>query len=155
VREALFSILGPLDGARVLDLYAGSGALGIEAISRGAEHATFVECERSALACIRENIEALALAAQTSVLPVRVESASSKLLAGETRFDLVFCDPPWKDGARAALALGTLGPVLPATARVLLEHPARQRPAVEGFTLTDERSWGDTGLSIFDRASLV
>src|SRR3954467_6793389 len=79
VREALFSILGDVSGLRVLDLYAGSGALGIEALSRGASAAVFVEFARPALASLRENLTKLGLDDVATTLPVRVESAAAKL----------------------------------------------------------------------------
>ena len=77
VREALFSILGDLSDARVLDLYAGSGALGIEALSRGAKSVVLVEHDRAAIACIRENLAAIGASNQARVLPVRVSVALS------------------------------------------------------------------------------
>ena len=85
VREALFSMLGDVSGARVLDLYAGSGALGIEALSRGAKSALFVERDRQALAALRRNLEAVGADAD-----VRREDARSFLARAEGKFDLVF-----------------------------------------------------------------
>jgi 16S rRNA (guanine966-N2)-methyltransferase len=154
VRQALFDVLGPLDGARVLDLYAGTGALGIEALSRGAAHAVFVEADRAALACMRRNLTALAVdAAAATVLPVPVERAA-RPLRELAPFDLVLCDPPWPElevALRASLRL--LGSELygPA-ARVVIEHPSA--PSVEilapaGFEKTDERRWGDTAVTVF------
>jgi 16S rRNA (guanine966-N2)-methyltransferase len=107
VREALFSILngrGALEGARVVDLYAGTGALGIEALSRGAVHATFVESARPALASLRQNLEALGIADRSEVVTARVERWTRP--AGAPPFDLVLADPPWADivAARDAIA---------------------------------------------------
>ncbi len=79
VKEALFSILGDVSGLKVLDLYAGSGALGIEALSRGASSAVFVEFARPALACLRENLAKLGLGAESQTLPVQVEAATKHL----------------------------------------------------------------------------
>jgi 16S rRNA (guanine966-N2)-methyltransferase len=149
VRESLFGILGPLDGARVLDLYAGSGALAIEALSRGAAFAVLVERDRRALAAIRDNLAALSLENETRVLPLPVERAFS-VLSTEKPFDLVLCDPPWAMGESALPVLAKLaisGRLRP-DARVVLEHPSRDRPlAPEGLVRFDQRSFGDTGLS--------
>src|SRR5262249_11647223 len=96
VREALFNVLADVSGAKVLDLYAGSGALAIEALSRGAELAVLVEHDRAALACIRDNVAALGLAARTEVVPLRLPRGLTRALA-RGPFDLVLCDPPWAD----------------------------------------------------------
>jgi 16S rRNA (guanine966-N2)-methyltransferase len=102
-RESLFSMLasrlGKFDGLRVADLYAGSGALGLEALSRGAAHATFVETERAALKAIDANVAALGAAARISM---RAMSASA--LPATDPFDLVFADPPYEPGAGSAVA---------------------------------------------------
>lgn len=154
VREAVFSILGDLSGARVLDLYAGSGALGIEALSRGAASVVLVEHDRAALACIRENLGAVGASNVARVLPVRV-SAARKALGAEP-FDLVLCDPPW-DALEAALDVLsdlTRSSSLGASARVVLEHSARdQDPEVVGLVAVDRRRWGDTAVSFFEMAA--
>ena len=93
VREALFSALGAVTGARVLDLFAGTGALGVEAISRGAARAVFVESARPALAALRENLGALGLAESARVVPQLAERALGAVIA-EGPFDLIFADPP-------------------------------------------------------------
>jgi 16S rRNA (guanine966-N2)-methyltransferase len=150
VREALFSILGDLGGARVLDLYAGSGALGIEALSRGAEGAVFVEHDRAALACIRENLTELDAMAQAHVIAssaTRVVGALDAL-----GFDLVLCDPPWAELESAVGLLAELASSgrLRAAARVVLEHSARDaEPDVSGLVAYDRRRWGDTAASLF------
>lgn len=149
VKEALFSILGDVTGLRVLDLYAGSGALGIEALSRGAAFALFVEAGRPAVISLRENLSKLDLGAVSKLLPLRAEAAP---LAAAGPFDLVLCDPPWRD-AQAALDLldqlarqGVFAP----DARVVLEHAAKDTlaapPALE---VRDERRWGDTAITFF------
>jgi 16S rRNA (guanine966-N2)-methyltransferase len=153
VREALFSILaarGALADAKVLDLYAGTGALGIEALSRGAAHATFVEHERSALACLRTNVESLGETRRATILPLRAERAAGRL-AGP--FDLVLGDPPWADVSQAVDVLATLvsrSLVAPA-AIVVLEHSSREdAPVVAGLTLCEPRTYGDTALAIYE-----
>jgi 16S rRNA (guanine966-N2)-methyltransferase len=158
VKEALFSILGDVRGARVLDLYAGSGALGIEALSRGAASVVFVEVERPALACLRENLTRLGLQGQAQVLPLRVEAVRAKLVA-RGPFDLVLCDPPWRDVQRARAELEALvvaGAVAPG-ARVALEHSAKSPPSPPNadtrqkgaLCAIDQRHWGDTGVTFF------
>ena len=150
VREALFSILGDIEGARVLDLYAGSGALALEALSRGAASVVLVEHDRAALACIRENIEALAVSERARVLPLRARSALGAL--GSEVFDLVLCDPPWDVLADACAVLTELASRsrLAEEARIVLEHSARDaEPEVLGLAAYDRRRWGDTAVSLF------
>ncbi len=129
VREALFSILADVSGHKVLDLYAGSGALGIEALSRGAASAVFVESSRPALQCLRENLGKLGLAGVSTVLGRRAEGCESEL-GRHGPFDLVLCDPPWRDVEAAATLLSELcrrGLFAPG-GRVVLEHAAKQPP---------------------------
>jgi 16S rRNA (guanine966-N2)-methyltransferase len=144
VREALFSILGPLDGERVLDLYAGSGALGLEALSRGAGSVTFVERAAPALRSLRANIEALG--AQATVIADDVAHFLRGAREQGAEYDLVFLDPPY----RAASALGrelTLRPVCAPGARVVAESD-RRAPLELDLPLTDERRYGDTLIRI-------
>jgi 16S rRNA (guanine966-N2)-methyltransferase len=97
VRESLFNILAPrVAGALVLDLYAGTGALAFEALSRGAEHAAVVEPDPRALGVLRANVTALGLEERTTIYPVRAEQAVKRL--GEHAFHLIFLDPPWDRG---------------------------------------------------------
>lgn len=104
VRESLFAILGPrLVGARVLDLFAGSGALGIEALSRGAARATFVERNARHARQIRENLARLGLADRAAVVVAEAADALRRRL-GPERFDVVLCDPPYRDAQLGALA---------------------------------------------------
>jgi 16S rRNA (guanine966-N2)-methyltransferase len=155
VRGALFNILGDLTGARVLDLYAGSGALALEAISRGAARAVLVEHDRAALECIRENVEALGVGSRAllvaGTLPRALSNATS---AGP--FELVLCDPPWADLGVACNVLkrAVSAGCLAEHARVVLEHSARdENPEVPGLLATDRRAWGDTAISLFQRPS--
>ena len=95
VRESLFNILrADVPGARVLDLFAGSGALGLEALSRGAEHAVFVDSARAAVACVRRNVETLRMDGRCQVLACDWRAAAQRLAGGG--FDLVFIDPPYR-----------------------------------------------------------
>ena len=142
VREALFSILGPLDDERVLDLYAGSGALGIEAVSRGAASAVFVERDARALAALRRNLEGLGLRADVRRADV-LAALSDASRRGET-YSLVLLDPPYRLAADLGVPLSeALGPVLAPGARVVTESD-RRHPLDLDLPLTDERRYGDT-----------
>ena len=143
VREALFSMLGDVSGARVLDLYAGSGALGIEALSRGAESAVFVERDRAALAALARNLEATGAPGE-----VRRQDVARFLARQEGTVDLVFCDPPY-DGAPAIAATlaAALPEILDEDARIVTESDKRN-PLVLPLPLVVERSYGDTRIAI-------
>jgi 16S rRNA (guanine966-N2)-methyltransferase len=150
VREALFSALGPIDGARVLDLFAGSGALALEAVSRGAAHAVLVEKDARAAAVIARNLEALEIDAGRAALRRRdaLRALRDAREAGES-YDLVFLDPPY----RLATGLGpeladSLAPVLAPGARVIGESDRRMPLDLPGLSTTFERRYGDTLLRI-------
>jgi 16S rRNA (guanine966-N2)-methyltransferase len=143
VREALFSMLGDVAGARVLDLYAGSGALGIEALSRGAASAVFVERDQRALAPLRRNLDAVGADAE-----VRRQDVLRFLASPEGTFDLVFCDPPYDDAPRVAALLSEgLPAMLEPNARIVTESDKRN-PLVLSLPLVVERAYGDTRIAI-------
>jgi 16S rRNA (guanine966-N2)-methyltransferase len=151
VREAVFSILGSVDGARVLDLYCGSGALAIEALSRGASAATLVDNSSAAIGAVRRNLEALGLEAevrQQGVLPfLRNARAAGR------HYDLVFLDPPYRhpSGLGTELAAALL-PVLAPVARVVCESD-RRAPLQLMLGQPGEpqaRVYGDTLIQIFN-----
>lgn len=149
VKETLFAILGDrVPDARVLDLYAGSGAVGIEALSRGASHVTFVERDREALTALRANLEYTGLGAFARVEPVDVERFLASATTGY--WDLVVLDPPY--GQRAIVApLQSLWPHLGAGATVVLKHHWRSEvPTVEGLATTRERRFGETMLTFME-----
>jgi 16S rRNA (guanine966-N2)-methyltransferase len=146
VREALFSMLGDVTGARVLDLYAGSGALGIEAISRGAASAVFVERDPQAVAVIERNLAALGVEADV----VR-QDVLRFLARADGPFELVFCDPPYDSASRLAGPLAERLPALtPDHARIVTESDKRH-PLELPFPLLTERSYGDTRIAIHGR----
>jgi 16S rRNA (guanine966-N2)-methyltransferase len=160
VREALFAILGSertLDGAKVLDLYAGTGALGLEALSRGARSATLVESSRAALGAIRANVEALRLDVNVRVVASAVER-SGAALAADSPFDIVFADPPYAlvaSGA-AAEALGGLigkGALAPGGILVLEHGKGDVSPTIRGVSLSQVRRYGDTVLAFYASAT--
>jgi 16S rRNA (guanine966-N2)-methyltransferase len=146
VREALFSILGSVEGLDVLDLYAGSGALGIEALSRGAESATFVESARPALAAIRANLDAAGEEAEV----VASDAIGWLRAAGgrERTFDLVFCDPPYDSAARNVQPLSELLPRVTAPQALIVIESSKRNPLVLDLPLADERTYGDTKIAI-------
>ena len=146
VREALFSILGPLDGERVLDLFAGSGALAIEALSRGAGSALLCDDARPAVQAIRENLEALSLDAE--VVRDDARRVLRDAIARGDAYDLVFLDPPYRQAERWAAHLSELLPaVLAPGARVVSESDRRAPLGLE-LPLVDERRYGDTVIQI-------
>jgi 16S rRNA (guanine966-N2)-methyltransferase len=146
-------MLGDLSGSRVADLYAGSGALGIEALSRGAARVVFVDSSSAAVACIRHNLERLGVADHATVIQTRVERSRAALVRSGP-FDLVLSDPPWRELERAATTLVRLlrAELLCAGSLVVVEHPAREpleRLPSSELGLLQRRTWGDTGASIF------
>lgn len=149
VREALFSMLGDLEGSVALDLFAGTGALGIEALSRGAERVVFVERDRAAIQALRANLSSLELAAPEA--EVRVGDALASLRtargAGET-YDLVFVDPPYGQTREIGAELSVLLPALLASdARVVVESD-RRTPAELPMEVVQHRRYGDTTITI-------
>jgi 16S rRNA (guanine966-N2)-methyltransferase len=162
VREALFGILesaGLVRGARVLDLYAGTGALALEALSRGAERAVLVESSREALAAARDNVASLDLGDRARVLAADVRDAVRRL-EGEAPFDVVFADPPWAlvDAGDAVRVLAQLSrsPLLAGDGLVVLEHSSRGAPpAIEGLATQQTRRYGDASLTFYKPAILA
>lgn len=148
VRESLFSMLTHLevlDGAAVLDLFAGTGALGFEALSRGAEHVTFVENGRAGQGLIRRNIAALDVDAQTRLIGTDATRLPPRDAAS---FDLVFLDPPYGQGLGArALGAAAQGGWLAADALIVWEESAPMPPP-DGFDLQDRRKYGDTHVTL-------
>jgi 16S rRNA (guanine966-N2)-methyltransferase len=175
VREALFSMIssnGMFAGAHfdkettpdadedqqsplVLDLYAGSGALGLEALSRGAREVVFVESARPAITAIRENVRALGVDEQVTLLSTSADRALSQLLKdGEQRFDLILVDPPYADVDTTAfteIILTRAARLLAASGIFVLEHSSKsEEPAPPtGLVVDRRRQYGDTTLSLF------
>ena len=148
VREALFAMLGELDGANVLDLFAGSGALGIEALSRGAGHVVFVERDPVALGVMRENLAALGIGAAASVRRADALAALQSARERQEKYDLVFIDPPYKQAHALTPELSAaLPPLLEHAARVVVESD-RRSPLELPFELQRSRTYGDTLITI-------
>jgi 16S rRNA (guanine966-N2)-methyltransferase len=146
VREALFSMLGDVTGARVLDLYAGSGALGIEALSRGAASAVFVERDARAAAAIQANLDAVGAEAEVS----RGDALAFVRRDGRS-YDLVFCDPPYDSGPRIAAQLAERLPALLSTDARIVTESDKRHPLELPFPLLRERTYGDTRIAIHGR----
>ena len=152
VREAIFGILahqhGPIDDQQVLDLFAGSGALGIEALSRGAAHATFVDFGKLPLQVIRGNLRDLGLDERATVLGGDAVAAAAR--PGPV-WDVVFVDPPYAsdlaERAVTAIPAGNLSP----NATIVIEHDRRHAPpgSFGSLVRTDERRYGDTLVSFY------
>lgn len=151
VKESLFSTLGPgIRDKRVLDLFAGSGGLGIEALSRGASHATFVEADPAAAAMIKANLTSAGLGDRAEVLRQRAESfAEGSRFGGREAYDVVFADPPYETGipSRVLEALDSTGRLAPG-AMVVLEVSSRLADLnlPIGYRLLDTRRYGDSKL---------
>ncbi len=150
VREALFSMLGPLHGERVLDLFAGSGALGIEALSRGAGAAVFVEKDRRALTALRANLDTLGLRGEDAeVRPMDVRASVKNALARGEAYDLIFADPPYRHAAEMGDDVGDgLAALLAPGGRIVFESDRRSAPEL-GLPLSHERRYGDTLIRIY------
>ena len=157
VREAIFAIIGDVTGAAVLDLFAGSGALGLEALSRGAAHATFVDAGKPALTALRGNLAALGVGADraTVVTGDAVAAAARVRPAGATAWRLVLVDPPYASDL-AQRAVGALPAAhLADDAVVVIEHDHRHAPpdTIGSLLRTDQRRYGDTHVSFYRRTS--
>lgn len=149
VREALFAVLGTsVGGARLLDLFAGSGALGIEALSRGAASAVFVDRAPAAIKAIRANLDTLGIDADVRrMLALAALRAAAKR---EEAYDLLFLDPPYRHSAELGRELSeALGAVLATGARIVSESD-RRKPLALAFPICDERRYGDTVIRIHD-----
>lgn len=158
VRESLFNILEhgidefDIEGARVLDLFAGTGALGLEALSRGAKNCLFIDNSAAARGIIRSNIEALALTGVTSVWR---RDASALGPAGNMEpFDLVFCDPPYGKGLgeRALAAAREQGWIRDGGVAVLEERAGVELETPDGYEALDRRVYGDTQIVILRKS---
>lgn len=154
VRESLFNILAhgvpdcELEGARIIDLFAGTGALGIEAVSRGASFCLFVETGAEARALIRRNVEAFGLTGVTKIF--RRDATDLGPAAQMGRFGLAFLDPPYGQGLgeKALASLSQGGWLLPGAVVVLEERDGTAVTLPTGFTEIDRRTYGDTMLVI-------
>ena len=145
VREAMFNILsGKIAQAKVLDLFAGSGALGLEALSRGADHCTFVDNDRKAMDVVCKNITALGMQKHTTCLNMDWRMAM-KRLSGE-QFDLIFIDPPYAKGLYGPV-LQEIGTLLARDGLIVVESDVAEEPTYTPFDCVDKRKYGRTMLA--------
>jgi 16S rRNA (guanine966-N2)-methyltransferase len=145
VRETAFNLIGPVDGAAVLDVFAGSGALGLEALSRGADRATFVESDRDACRTINANLDKLKLNAT-----VLCQDVLRALAAERGTYDLVLADPPYDYAG-----LDRLGPqlrrMLAPDGLLVYQSAARTEPEIDGLRIRTSRKYGSSRLTLFER----
>jgi len=152
VRENLFNILQRKTwDAKVLDLFSGTGALSLEALSRGAAEAVLVDIDRAANACQKLNTQKLGFDSQARILLMDWQQAVRQLAAAGEKFDLIFLDPPYAMHDMTDV-MEALIPLLAEEATVIVEHEARVMPATaDGYEMYDSRKYGYVGVSFFRR----
>ncbi len=161
VKQTLFAVLEPdLPGSRFLDLFAGSGAGGIEALSRGAAHVTFVEQDAGAARVIVANLARTHLGGPQRVRVVREDALAwlrHRAREGDAAWDLVLLDPPYSEPAALAAALAAVGPLVAPLGRVVAKHFWREAPPARVGLLASERErrFGDTVLTFYRRTEAV
>jgi 16S rRNA (guanine966-N2)-methyltransferase len=146
VRETAFNLIGPVDDATVIDVFAGSGALGLEALSRGARRAVFVDSDREACRAINANLDKLHLDGTAIVL---CQDAVRALGADRAAYDLVLCDPPYDYDRHDALA-PHLRRILAPEGLLVYQTEARMEPAIEGLQIRTSRKYGSARLTLFE-----
>ena len=150
VREAAFTLIGPVDGAAVLDLFAGSGAMGLEALSRGASTAVFVEADREAQRAIERNAHKLELTGAT-LLRMDARRALAAEAAAGRRYDLVLVDPPYAMFERLQPTLATYLPTLLAEDGIaVVETGKRVHPELASLTERTSRTYGSARITVFE-----
>ena len=146
VRLALFNMLGDVTDLEVLDAYAGSGALGIEALSRGAKSAQFVDIDKNAQSTIQVNLKNLGLDKKSKATLANIDFWSKR--NPSQKFDLVFVDPPYDDVNLSTISLLTVH--LKPKGLMVLSYPGRESaPTVNGVVVVDNRSYGNAALAFY------
>lgn len=146
IRGALFNIIGPLEGIDILDAFAGTGAIGLEALSRGASHALFIESDRAAQTAIASNISLLGVEDRAILAKSSVGNWTDT--ASDHTFDIVCADPPYGEMQLASVA--KLVKYLKPNGLMILSHPGRESaPTVNGVVVVDKRSYGDAALAFY------
>ena len=149
VKESLFQIIGDrLAGARVLDLFCGSGALGLESLSRGAKEAVFNDVSRESLAVLKKNLAALREEGQ-----VMQSDYAACLMRMRGKFDIIFCDPPYKMDCREDVLARIAAHDRLAAGGVVIWESEREEEAPAGWRRSDLRSYGRTKIAFFDRSA--
>jgi 16S rRNA (guanine966-N2)-methyltransferase len=149
-REAAFNLIGPVDGASVLDLFAGSGAMGLEALSRGAAGAVFVESDRDACRAIDRNLDKLRLTGATVLQRDAIQALAAEAAAGR-RYDLVLVDPPYRMFSSLQNGLSAhLPAVLADDGLVVVETHAKEEPELPPLAQRTSRRYGSARISLFE-----
>lgn len=155
VREAIFNIVSSkVPNAAILDLFAGSGAMGIEALSRGASSAVFIESDRDAAATIKSNLDACVFAAPSKVIVGMLPKALGRFIINEENFDLIFIDPPYESGlAEKTLFAVAERNMICADGIAIIEHSVRETMPEDATTLIKarEKKYGSTLISFYER----
>jgi 16S rRNA (guanine966-N2)-methyltransferase len=155
VREALFSIIASeVPGARVLDLFAGTGALGLEALSRGAEYAVFVDSHPQSIRLIQANVALCRVQNRIRIIQSPIQNAICRLTLESERFHLIFMDPPYGKGS-VSQTIPLVAELAIPGAIAIAEHHVRDSLTLNcnQWSLTEERRYGDTALSFFELTS--
>jgi 16S rRNA (guanine966-N2)-methyltransferase len=152
-REAAFNLIGPVDDASVLDLFAGSGAMGLEALSRGAARAVFVERDRDACRAINRNLDKLRLTGATVLQRDSLQALTAEVTAGR-RYDLVLVDPPYRMFSPVQTALSThLPAVLADDGLVVVETHTKEEPDLPSLAQRTSRRYGSARITLFEHPS--
>jgi 16S rRNA (guanine966-N2)-methyltransferase len=155
VKEALFNILGPVEGKSLLDLFAGCGNIGLEALSRGARGSVFVEKDLRLIEAIRDNLRLLGFEARAEVVAADAEEGMRRLHKRGERFDLLFADPPYEEGFLTKIVTCLeRGELLTENGVIILQHSLREplkQTVSESLVVSDQRRYGDTLLSFLNK----
>ncbi|MBU4485063.1 16S rRNA (guanine(966)-N(2))-methyltransferase RsmD [bacterium] len=153
VKEAIFNILFDVEGTRVLDIFAGTGSIGIEALSRGAKSAVFIENSSEAVKIIKKNLDLCSFSELSSILCKKAEVAIKILSKSSQSFDLIFVDPPYnKDLVNETLSQLSKSTLLNNEAIIVVEHhPNEPIDAIDGLNLYDQRKYGQTLISFLKK----
>ncbi len=150
VREAAFALIGPVDEARVLDVFAGSGAMGLEALSRGATRCVFIERDKAACRVIQRNLEKLRLTGAVVLCQEAIRALREETARGR-RYDLILVDAPYEDWERQQSPLGELVPsLLDTDGLVVVETSSRVEPELP-LALVTTRRYGSARITVFSR----
>lgn len=148
VKGAIFNILGNIEGVRALDLFAGTGSVGIEALSRGARECHFVESDRATVRVVEKNLDHCRLKDLAQVWNMPVSQGISKLSRKNKSFDLVFVDPPYdRSYVNSTLEMLAQSPLLGENTVVVVEHSPREMPQEGKLAVIDQRRYGQTTIS--------
>lgn len=155
IKEALFNILGPVAGKSFIDLFAGCGNIGLEALSRGVSRSVFVEKDLRLIKVIRENLGFLGFEGRAEVIAADVETGVRRLRKRAERFDILFADPPYEEGFLTEIESWLEGAeLLTENGIIILQHSLREplkQPLNQPLVVTDQRRYGDTLLSFLEK----